>query len=64
MCVRICYLHRYLHKDLPNCLFIYRYQQYAYMIYEVEHQPRFYALNSDKGQVQELKKYGIYSDET
>ena len=27
-------------------------------------QPRFYALNSNKGQIQELKKYGIDSDET
>ena len=26
--------------------------------------PRFYALNSDKGQIQEFKKYGIHSDET
>ena len=65
MSVRICYLHRNLHEDLPNCLFIYRGQQYTYMILRGRGpQPRFYALNSDKGQIQELKKYGIHSDET
>ena len=40
MCVRICYLHRNVHEDLSSSLII---QKSA--IYEVEHQPRFYALN-------------------
>ena len=43
MCIKICY---YLREDLPSSLFI---QKLA--IFEVEDQPRFYALDCDKGQI-------------
>ena len=40
MCMRICYLYRNVHEDLPNSLII---QKSA--VHEVKHQPKFYDLN-------------------
>ena len=65
MCMRICSLymyHRNVPEDLPSSLFI---QKSA--IFEVEDQPRFYALNCDNGAkfCCRFKKYWIHPrDET
>ena len=39
------------------------YVMYIHDIIRSSTQPRFYALNSDKGQIQELKQYGAHSYE-
>ena len=45
-------------------VYIQRSAIYIHDITRSSTQPRLHALNSDKGQIQELKKYGIHSDET